>query len=119
MRDDFSAKTKRILAARVGYHRSNPTCVGSASGPALDEDRTVSTWTTIEEVKISNPSVRASEERFLLPDGREYMWSDVHVTLEITATLVVPDSDQSMTLTRTFTGEDATVFLVELLKATA
>jgi hypothetical protein len=41
VRDDFSAKTIRVLAARVGYHCSNPTCVGSTSGPALDEDRTV------------------------------------------------------------------------------
>jgi hypothetical protein len=40
-RDDFSAKTIRVLAARVGYHCSNPTCVGSTSGPALNEDRTV------------------------------------------------------------------------------
>jgi hypothetical protein len=40
-RDDFSAKTIRVLAARVGYHCSNPTCVSSTSGPALDEDRTV------------------------------------------------------------------------------
>jgi hypothetical protein len=41
VRDDFSAKTIRILAARVGYHCSNPTCVSSTSGPALDEDRAV------------------------------------------------------------------------------
>ena len=41
VRDDFSAKTIRILAARVGYHCSNPTCVCSTSGPALDEDRTI------------------------------------------------------------------------------
>ena len=41
MRDDFSAKTIRILAARVGYHCSNPTCVCSTTGPALNEDRTV------------------------------------------------------------------------------
>jgi hypothetical protein len=41
VRDNFSAKTIRILAARVGYHCSNPTCVGSTSGPALDADRTV------------------------------------------------------------------------------
>ena len=41
MRDDFSAKTVRILAARVAYHCSNPTCVCSTSGPALNEGRTV------------------------------------------------------------------------------
>lgn len=41
MRDDFSAKTNRILAARVGYHCSNPACLNSTSGPALDEQRTV------------------------------------------------------------------------------
>lgn len=38
MRDDFSAKTIRILAARAGYHCSNPDCVCSTSGPALNED---------------------------------------------------------------------------------
>ena len=41
MRDDFSAKTIRTLAARVGYHCSNPTCLCSTSGPALDEERSV------------------------------------------------------------------------------
>jgi hypothetical protein len=41
VRDDFSAKTIRTLAARVGYHCSNPECVCSTSGPALNEDRTL------------------------------------------------------------------------------
>lgn len=41
MRDDFSAATIRILAARVGYHCSNPDCVRSTSGPALEEGGTV------------------------------------------------------------------------------
>ena len=41
VRDDFSTKTIRTLAARVGHHCSNPTCVGSTSGPALDEERSV------------------------------------------------------------------------------
>jgi hypothetical protein len=41
VRDEFSAKTIRTLAARVGYHCSNPTCVRSTSGPALDEAGTV------------------------------------------------------------------------------
>jgi hypothetical protein len=40
-RDNFSEATKRVLAARVGHHCSNPSCVGSTSGPALDEDRVV------------------------------------------------------------------------------
>ncbi len=41
VRDDFSAKTIRTLAARVGYHCSNPSCVGSTSGPSLEEERSV------------------------------------------------------------------------------
>ena len=41
VRDEFSAKTIRTLAARVGYHCSNPTCVRSTSGPSLDEASTV------------------------------------------------------------------------------
>jgi hypothetical protein len=41
VRDDFSAKTNRILAARVGYHCSDPACLNSTSGPVLDEQRPV------------------------------------------------------------------------------
>jgi hypothetical protein len=41
MRDDFRAKTIRNLAARVGYHCSNPSCMRSTSGPALAEEGTV------------------------------------------------------------------------------
>lgn len=41
MRDDFRAKTIRGLAARVGYHCSNPSCMRSTSGPALAEEGTV------------------------------------------------------------------------------
>ncbi|SDO20771.1 NACHT domain-containing NTPase [Afipia sp. GAS231] len=40
-RDDFSAKTIRTLAARVGHHCSNPDCVRSTSGPAIREDATI------------------------------------------------------------------------------
>ena len=32
-RDDFSEKTKKILAQRVNYHCSNPDCGASTSGP--------------------------------------------------------------------------------------
>jgi hypothetical protein len=41
VRDNFLAKTKRTLAARVGYHCSNPSCICSTSGPALEQDRRV------------------------------------------------------------------------------
>lgn len=41
IRDDFRAKTIRGLAARVGYHCSNPSCMRSTSGPALAEEGTV------------------------------------------------------------------------------
>ena len=40
-RDDFSARTIRTLAARAGYHCSNPTCARSTAGPAFDEERSV------------------------------------------------------------------------------
>jgi hypothetical protein len=36
MRDDFSAGVKETLAARVGFHCSNPQCRASTSGPHLD-----------------------------------------------------------------------------------
>jgi hypothetical protein len=42
-RDDFSAKTKRTLAARVGHHCSNPGCGRSTLGPAFEEDRFINT----------------------------------------------------------------------------
>ncbi len=42
MRDDFSAKAIRLLAARVGHHCSNPNCVRSTSGPAANEKHAVS-----------------------------------------------------------------------------
>src|SRR3989304_2919121 len=35
-RDDFTEATKRILAARVGHHCSNPTCRRHTSGPSDD-----------------------------------------------------------------------------------
>ena len=41
VRDDFSAKTLRLLAARAGNHCSNPGCVRSTSGPAVDPDRSI------------------------------------------------------------------------------
>ena len=41
MRDDFSAKTGRTLAARVAHHCSNPECIRSTMGPALTEDKTI------------------------------------------------------------------------------
>ncbi len=36
MRDDFTASTKRIVAARVGFTCSNPSCRRSTSGPHSD-----------------------------------------------------------------------------------
>ena len=36
MRDDFDAKTKEILARRVGYRCSNPECGKLTSGPQED-----------------------------------------------------------------------------------
>lgn len=38
MRDNFRAQTIRSLAARVGYHCSNPSCMRSTSGPASTEE---------------------------------------------------------------------------------
>lgn len=39
MRDDFSEDVKRRVAARVGYHCSNPRCRKLTSGPAQEPDR--------------------------------------------------------------------------------
>jgi hypothetical protein len=41
VRDDFSPKTVRLLAARAGHHCANSGCARSTSGPAVDPDRTV------------------------------------------------------------------------------
>jgi hypothetical protein len=41
VRDDFSQRTVRKLAARAGYHCTNPDCQSLTLGPAVDEDGTV------------------------------------------------------------------------------
>lgn len=41
MRDNFSAKTVRILRTRVGHRCSNPDCRRATTGPAFEEDRTI------------------------------------------------------------------------------
>jgi hypothetical protein len=41
VRDNFSAKTIRLLQTRVGHCCSNPDCRRPTIGPALEEDRTV------------------------------------------------------------------------------
>ena len=41
MRDDFDAKTKEILARRVGYRCSNPDCGKLTSGPQEDPTKAV------------------------------------------------------------------------------
>ena len=40
-RDEFSAKVKRILASRVCYRCSNPSCQCATIGPASDEDEAI------------------------------------------------------------------------------
>jgi hypothetical protein len=40
-RDNFPAKTKRVLADRVAHHCSNLSCMSSTSGRALDEDSVI------------------------------------------------------------------------------
>ena len=42
MRDDFDAKTKEVLARRVGYRCSNPDCRKLTSGPQEDPAKAVS-----------------------------------------------------------------------------
>lgn len=41
MRDDFTSKTKEILAKRVGYICSNPNCKKHTIGPNSDEDKSL------------------------------------------------------------------------------
>lgn len=41
MRDDFSNKTKEILAKRVGYICSNPKCRRHTSGPNSDQNKAI------------------------------------------------------------------------------
>lgn len=41
MRDDFSPKTKELLAKRVGYRCSNPKCRQLTCGPQEDQTKTV------------------------------------------------------------------------------
>src|SRR5436309_15714186 len=39
MRDEFSVDTKRVLASRVGWRCSNPSCRAFTTGPADDPAR--------------------------------------------------------------------------------
>jgi hypothetical protein len=39
MRDDFSEAVKHAVAARVGYHCSNPNCRASTTGPQVDPSK--------------------------------------------------------------------------------
>jgi hypothetical protein len=39
--DDFTPRTKRLLAHRVGYVCSNPECRAPTSGPCLEPDKIV------------------------------------------------------------------------------
>jgi hypothetical protein len=39
--DDFTLKTKRLLAHRVGHRCSNPECRAATSGPGLEADKPV------------------------------------------------------------------------------
>lgn len=41
MRDDFSIKTKEILAKRVNYHCSNPDCGKPTTGPQSDPNKVI------------------------------------------------------------------------------
>jgi hypothetical protein len=41
VRDNFSAATRRLLAARAGHRCSNPGCMRATSGPALDETKAI------------------------------------------------------------------------------
>jgi hypothetical protein len=42
MRDDFDEKTKSILARRVGFRCSNPSCRKPTSGPQIDSTKAIS-----------------------------------------------------------------------------
>src|SRR5713101_7033757 len=46
MRDDFPAQAKEVLAKRVGYRCSNPTCRQLTSGPHDDPARAVNVGVT-------------------------------------------------------------------------
>lgn len=41
MRDEFNEEAKRIVAQRVGFRCSNPSCSASTSGPQLDPAKTL------------------------------------------------------------------------------
>jgi hypothetical protein len=68
VRDEFSAKTIRILQGRVGHRCSNPECPRVTIGPALEEDRTsnVGTAAHITVADVGGPrydKTLTSEER--------------------------------------------------------
>lgn len=54
MRDDFTERTKRILAARAGNRCSNPLCRKMTSGPAVDPN-SVTTIGEAAHIKAASP----------------------------------------------------------------
>jgi len=74
MRDDFPAQTKEILAKRVGYRCSNPTCRQLTSGPHDDPNRAVNLGVAahITAASPAGPrydSILSAEERASAQNG--------------------------------------------------
>lgn len=74
MRDDFSAKTKEILAKRVGFICSNPNCRKHTSGPNTDEARSINIGIAAHITAASSNGPRfdeniTSEERQNISNG--------------------------------------------------
>lgn len=74
MRDDFSARTKEILAKRVAYKCSNPSCAKTTSGPQENPTRTINIGVAAHIEAASsdgpryNPS-QTSEQRSSIENG--------------------------------------------------
>ena len=74
MRDDFSAKTKEILAKRVTYKCSNPDCKKPTIGPNSDPNKTVLIGVAahITAASVGGPRYKAAltqEERVDIDNG--------------------------------------------------
>jgi hypothetical protein len=61
VRDDFSAKTTRTLASRVGHRCSNPDCRRSTVGPGLEESKTISVGVSAHITAASRGGPRYDE----------------------------------------------------------
>src|ERR671929_1108213 len=71
MRDEFNEDVKRIVAARAGYHCSNPSCRTLTSGPQVDPSKSLNVGVAAHITAASPGGPRY--DAALSPEERRYV----------------------------------------------